>query len=66
MPYVTVEMMEGRDLARKKVLIQKVTDAVSDALSVEKEQVVVFIKEIKRENFGRGGVMKFMPPEPKK
>lgn len=63
MPFVTIDLLEGRDVTKKKLLIEKVTDAVVEALGVEREAVSVYLRDIKRENFGRGGIMKFMPAE---
>ncbi len=56
MPTVTVTMREGLDRAGKKLLIEKVTDAVVDATKIRKEAVHVIIDEKSSDNFGDAGV----------
>ncbi len=56
MPTVTVTMREGLDRAGKKLLIEKVTDAVLEATQVPKEAIHVIIDEKSTDNFGDGGV----------
>ncbi|MBM7570502.1 2-hydroxymuconate tautomerase [Aquibacillus albus] len=55
MPYVTVEMLEGRTDDQKKALIEKVTDAVVDTTGASREKVVVFVEEINKNHYGVGG-----------
>ncbi len=56
MPTVTVTMKEGLDRAGKKLLIEKVTDAVVEATKIRKEAVHVVIDEKSSDNFGDAGV----------
>ncbi len=56
MPTVTVTMREGLDRAGKKLLIEKVTDAVVEATQIRKEAVHVIIDEKSSDNFGDAGV----------
>jgi len=55
MPYVTIQMLEGRTEEQRKALIEKVTDAVSETVDVAPEKVVVFIEDIDKRNYGVGG-----------
>ncbi|MCT2538271.1 4-oxalocrotonate tautomerase [Aquibacillus koreensis] len=55
MPYVTVEMLEGRTDEQKKALIEKVTDAVVETTGASREKVVVFVEEINKQHYGVGG-----------
>jgi len=55
MPFVRVCIWEGRDANTKKQVIEKVTAAVSDAISCPREAVQVVIEEVKKANWGIGG-----------
>lgn len=55
MPYVTIQMLEGRTEEQRKALIEKVTNAVSETVDVAPEKVVVFIEDIDKRNYGVGG-----------
>ncbi len=55
MPYVTVQMLEGRTDDQKKALIEKVTDAVVETTGAKKEKVVVFVEDIDKRYYGVGG-----------
>ncbi|MBM7540848.1 2-hydroxymuconate tautomerase [Amphibacillus cookii] len=55
MPYVTVKMLEGRTDQQKKDLVEKVTDAVVETTGANREKVVVFIEDMKREHYAVGG-----------
>lgn len=55
MPYVTVKMLDGRTDEQKKALVEKVTAAVSETTGAPKEKVVVFIEEMKKNDYGVGG-----------
>ncbi|MDL4839099.1 2-hydroxymuconate tautomerase [Aquibacillus rhizosphaerae] len=55
MPYVTVEMLEGRSDDQKKALIEKVTEAVVETTGAPAEKVVVFVEEINQRHYGVGG-----------
>ncbi|WP_078543378.1 2-hydroxymuconate tautomerase [Litchfieldia alkalitelluris] len=55
MPYVTVKMLEGRTEDQKKALAEKVTAAVSETTGAPKENIVVFIEEMTKNNYAVGG-----------
>lgn len=55
MPYVTVKMIEGRTEEQKKLLAEKVTQAVHEAVGAPKENIVVFIEDMKKENYAVAG-----------
>ncbi len=56
MPSVFVSLKEGLNRNTKRDLIEKVTDAVSEATGYPKETVAVIIDEKSSDNFGNGGV----------
>ena len=55
MPYVSIEMFEGRNVEQKKALIREVTKAVTSTLEVPPEVVWVVIKDVPRSNWGEKG-----------
>jgi len=58
MPYITIKMLSGRDEKKKEKLISNVTDAVADALEIQKDSIVIFIEEIEKNHLGIGGKQK--------
>ncbi|GAA2585518.1 hypothetical protein GCM10010399_14420 [Dactylosporangium fulvum] len=57
MPGVRIEMFSGRTMTQKRELVRRVTDAVVDALGVDKEGVRVKIIEEERHHVAHGGVL---------
>lgn len=55
MPYVTVKMFEGRTEEQKQLLAEKVTQAVHESIGASKESIVVFIEDMKKEDYAVGG-----------
>ncbi len=56
MPTVQISLLPGRTPEKKEQLIKKVTDAVVEALQIQKDQVHIYLYEIPKENIGHGGV----------
>jgi 4-oxalocrotonate tautomerase len=56
MPVVIVNMLAGREAGTKKLLIKKVTAAVTSALTVAPESVRVIIQEMAVEHYGIAGL----------
>ena len=61
MPIVRIELLQGRSPAMKGDLISRVTAAVVDALSVDREQVRVLLYELPPEHWAVGGQTKEPP-----
>lgn len=55
MPFVTIQMWEGRSPEDKAAIIEKVTDALVDAMGVERRYVQVVLDEYSKDNWGIGG-----------
>lgn len=55
MPFVTIEMVEGRTLDQKRELVEKITQVVAETVNVPPERVYVFVEDLKKENFAQGG-----------
>lgn len=56
MPFAQIYMLEGRTAEQKKAIIEKVTQALVDAVGAPKETVRVWIHEMPKENRGIAGV----------
>lgn len=55
MPFAQIYMIEGRTEAQKRAVIEKVTQALVDAVGVQKENVRVWIHDVPKENWGIAG-----------
>ena len=55
MPIAQIHIMEGRTEAQKTALIEKVTDAICEAVDAPREAVRVILQEMPNTNFGIGG-----------
>jgi len=55
MPILQIYLLEGRDMEKKKKLVEKVTQAVSESLDVKPEQVRIILSEMARENYAAAG-----------
>lgn len=55
MPFVTIEMVEGRTLEQKRALAEKITQVVAETVNVPPERVHVFIEDLKKENYAHSG-----------
>jgi len=63
MPFVTVKLIEGRTLDQKRRIVDGVTRVVAEACAIELDRVHVFIEDLGRDEYGRGGVLVCdMPP----
>ncbi|EKZ0267115.1 4-oxalocrotonate tautomerase [Listeria monocytogenes] len=58
MPFVTIQFLEGRSDDQKKALVSEVTEVVSKNLQAPKENIHVILEEMKKTDYGVGGVRK--------
>ncbi|HDU7528120.1 TPA: 4-oxalocrotonate tautomerase [Listeria monocytogenes] len=58
MPFVTIQLLEGRTDDQKKALVSEVTEVVSKNLKAPKENIHVILEEMKKTDYGVGGVRK--------
>ncbi len=56
MPFAQIYLIEGRTTEQKTAVIEKVTQALIDAVGAPKESVRVFIQEVPKENWGIAGI----------
>ncbi|NLW06026.1 MAG: 4-oxalocrotonate tautomerase family protein [Pseudomonadaceae bacterium] len=55
MPIAQIYIMEGRSDEKKEKLIEKITDAMVEALDAPRDVVRVMITEMPKQHFGIGG-----------
>ncbi|HEO8450117.1 TPA: 4-oxalocrotonate tautomerase [Listeria monocytogenes] len=58
MPFVTIQFLEDRTDDQKKALVSEVTEVVSKNLKAPKENIHVILEEMKKTDYGVGGVRK--------
>jgi 4-oxalocrotonate tautomerase len=55
MPIAQIYITEGRNEAQKKLLIEKVTQALVDALGTKPESVWITVSDVPKTQWGIGG-----------
>lgn len=55
MPIVQVELLEGRTLAQKRSLVEKVTQAIVESIGAPAEKVTIIIRDMPKENYAKAG-----------
>ena len=55
MPFAQVYILEGRTDEQKRAVIEKVTQALVEAVGAPKENVRVLIHDVPKENWGIAG-----------
>jgi 4-oxalocrotonate tautomerase len=55
MPYVIVEMFEGRSVEQKRAAAKAITDAIVEHLKTSAEATHIIFHEMKREDLAHGG-----------
>jgi 4-oxalocrotonate tautomerase len=55
MPFVQIFLLEGRTEEQKRVVIEKVTNAVCEAVNAPAENVRVWIHDMPKSNWGIAG-----------
>jgi len=58
MPIVQIDMLEGRSLEQKRVLVEKVTDAISESVSCPKENVTIILREMPHHHLAKAGKLR--------
>lgn len=56
MPFINIQILEGRPESKVNDLIQNVTTTVSETLGAPKENVRVLVNEVPKTHWGVGGV----------
>lgn len=55
MPFAQIYLIEGRTEIQKRAVIEKVTDALAEAVSAPRENIRVVIQEIPNTQWGIAG-----------
>ena len=55
MPFVQVELLEGRTVAQKRLLAEKVTQAIVESLGAPAEKITIIIRDMAKENYAKAG-----------
>lgn len=58
MPIVQIELLEGRTVEQKREMAKEVADAICRTLGVGPEAVRIIMRDMKRENYATGGVLR--------
>jgi 4-oxalocrotonate tautomerase len=56
MPIVQISLLTGRTPEKKEQLMNKVTDAIVEALQIPRDRVHIVLNEVPKENIGHGGI----------
>ncbi len=56
MPFAQIHLIEGRTEDQKRAVIEKVTQALVEAVGAPRENVRVLITDVPKENWGIAGV----------
>ena len=56
MPFAQIHILEGRTEEQKRAVIEKVTQALVEAVGAPKENVRVWIHDVPKANWGIAGV----------
>lgn len=55
MPFVQVELLEGRTVEQKRLLVEKVTQAIVESIGAPAEKVTIIIRDMPKENYASAG-----------
>lgn len=55
MPIATINIIEGRDDAKKEKLIEMMTDAIEQSLDAPRDTIRVIINEMPKQHYGIAG-----------
>lgn len=56
MPFITVQIIEGRSVAQKHALIKEISEAAIRVLGADPDNVRIVINEVTADDWGVGGV----------
>ncbi|TGE32310.1 2-hydroxymuconate tautomerase [Desulfosporosinus sp. Sb-LF] len=55
MPIVQVELLEGRTVEQKRLMVEKVTQAIVESTGAPAENVSIIIRDMSKESYAKGG-----------
>jgi len=54
-PFVQIELLEGRTLEQKRLLVEKVTQAIVESIGAPAEKVTIIVRDMSKENYASAG-----------
>ncbi|MCE5285463.1 MAG: 2-hydroxymuconate tautomerase family protein [Pelosinus sp.] len=57
MPYVQIDMIEGRTTEQKREMAKKITKVISETAKCPEEAIHIIIREAKKEHIAKGGIL---------
>jgi len=57
MPFIHVNMFEGRTVDQKRKMVAAMTEAVTKSLEIKPEAVHIIIHEMPKQNFSTAGIL---------
>ncbi|AGA69571.1 4-oxalocrotonate tautomerase family enzyme [Desulfitobacterium dichloroeliminans LMG P-21439] len=57
MPFVQIDLLEGRTHEQKRQMVEKVTQAIVESTGAKPESVSIIIREMARGDFATGGIL---------
>jgi 4-oxalocrotonate tautomerase len=58
MPIVQIELLQGRTTEQKRLLVEKVTEAIVGSVNCPREAVSIIIREMSPDNYANAGVLR--------
>ncbi|MCM0582890.1 4-oxalocrotonate tautomerase [Weissella diestrammenae] len=58
MPFIHVELVEGRSNAQLKAMMTEITDAVEKNTGAPRDAIKVIVNEMKKDRYMDGGILK--------
>lgn len=58
MPFVQIDMLEGRTLEQKRDMVKKITEAIVETANCPAEAVSILIREMPPQNLGKAGKLR--------
>ena len=55
MPFIRIELIEGRSLEQKRELVTKITKVVSETINVPPEVIHVIFEDLKKDQYAYAG-----------
>jgi len=55
MPIVQIDLLEGRTLDQKRLLVEKVTQAIIESTGAPAENISIILRDMAKENYAKAG-----------
>lgn len=57
MPIIHIDLLEGRTVEKKRALVEKVTEAVCEAIDAPADHVRIILNDMPKENYAVAGTL---------